>query len=392
MNLTILNDMTGCNGLSEFALVFNGSVGLEKGGLFGASHLAEHCMCDQVKAIEPRLLELGLSWNAYTSDNEVCFILNGLDRGVREMADEFAMLILDFRIPEEVFERERGIILAEYDMCASDQEKVAWMNFMRRKYGSYGPIGRRKDMESLTYSDFISFKDRNFSSPSYVKFTRAKGTERLLKSDLKRTVEFLRPKGEGEASRWAREMAFGDYPRLDAERGSSFGQQRILLACREFRSYELNGHSAYVYATILTDMLSNGMTSILKREVREKLGCVYSVSAALERVGQNRFLFVTSASANKGKVGLVERRLKEVFSDVISFIDAAAYRSSLTRIKARIEAEECVRHSCILDSDRLKCRADIASGAYDSRYREFVNFTLSLDLKGASYFIDTDFR
>lgn len=392
MKIKILNDTTDCNGLSEFALVFNGSVGLEKEGLFGASHLLEHCMCEQVKTIEPKLIELGLNWNAFTSNNEVCFILNGLEENVISMMNEFAILILNYKIPKEIFERERNVVLTEYNMYASDQEGEMWMNFMRLKYNSYDTSGRKKNLENLKYEDFMEFKNKYFDVPSYIKYTHSKNSKNLIESNIKEISNLLKDKEVNNISRWNKKMTYGNYKDIDVENNSTFESQRILFICKEFSSYDLDDHSSFTFSMILKDLLNNGLTSILMKEIREKLGFVYGISVSLIHLEQNKFLFLITTSAKKDKIDMVIKKFKEVLSNVVSYLDIKKYKSSIMGMKSKIKTSDCTRYSNILDESILRHRANITSGKFDDSYKKFIDFVLSLNLKSADYFIDTDFK
>jgi len=389
--MKIVNDTTNCNGLCEVAFVFNGSVGLESDGLYGVSHLLEHCMCEQVKTIEPELLELGLNWNAYTSNNEVCFILGGLEENVYKMMNKFALLILNYKIPKEVFERERDVVLTEYNMYASDQEGAMWMNFLRRKYNFYDPCGRKKDLEDLKYEDFMEFKDKYFVVPSYVKFTHPKKSRDLRESDFKEVVKFVSKKDDNIFLRWNRKMTYGNYKDVDIEKNSSFESQRVLMICKEFSSYDIDDHSSYSFSMILKDMLKNGLTSILMKEIREKLGYVYGISVETMRLEQNKFIFFITTSSRKDKIDTVKKKFKEVLSHLTTYISSKKYKSAITGMKSRIMMSECIRFSNVLDDVAIEHKNNIVNGKFDSSYKKFVDFVLSLDLKNAEYFIDTDF-
>lgn len=391
MKLKILNETTNCNGLCEFIMVFNGSVGLEKEGLFGSSHLLEHCMCEQIKTIEQSLLELGLNWNAYTSNNEVAFFISGLEENVRKMMNEFAMLILNYEIPKEIFERERNVVLTEFNVYASDQDGGMWMNFMRRKYNSYDPSGRKKDLEELKYEDFIDFKKKYFSSPSYVKFTHSANGKNLTESDVKDLIEYLKDKPDNKLTRWNRKMTYGDYKNVDIEKNSSFDSQRVLYICKEFSSYDLDDQSSYTFSLILRNLMKEGLTSILMKEIREKLGYVYSIGIDIVHLEQNKFLFLITTSAKKDKIDIVIKRFKEVLSNIISYIDIKKYKSTVTSMKSKIKMAECIRFSSTIDDAVILHRENIIKGKFDDSYKKFINFVLSLNFKSADYFIDTDF-
>jgi len=58
---------------------------------------------------------LGISQNAYTSDNEVVFHMKGLDKSLNEWRSRYIDLISEFNVSKEDFEKERKIIYIRDD-------------------------------------------------------------------------------------------------------------------------------------------------------------------------------------------------------------------------------------------------------------------------------------
>ena len=345
--MDLREQVTACRGLAEYEIVFNGSVGLEKAGTRGLSHLAEHCQCEKVKEIEPQLQQLGLNWNAFTDNNEVAFILNGLDKNVKKMIPLFTQKVLGYEVEEAVFERERGIVLAEYEMYASDQEGQMSINLGRKTLDCYDPIGNRKDLQDVTFKKFMKFKDSWMKTPSFVMYTHGSGTKCISQEDLKKAgieeTNSIEP--------WNKQLKYKIRDKYVKEDNAKFDSQRVIWAKRPFIS--VGNFKGSMYARILKQMLTGGLTSLLMQEIREKISGVYSIHCSVERVNKNDFIFNTSMPVPTQKADEVEEKLREIYGKLPQLLTQDKYDLAIDALSAGIKTQEYLRFSGILDDSRL---------------------------------------
>lgn len=387
--MNIKNFTTDCNGLCSFVIVYNGSAGLEKPGYRGISHLIEHCSCENVKPIEKELQELGISWNAYTNDNEIGFIIQGLVENVKKIMCRFSKAILEYKITEDVFEREKKVVLTEYNISASDQWNALEMNFYRRMLGSCGPIGYADDISSISFEDFMKFRDTLMKAPTYISFTHPKDVPDLTSDDLSEVAwpEF------NDFSKWNEVFEYKLHDGYKMENNSTFDSQRILLTCIPFVSSSKDSYQSFIYSNILRHLLTSGLTSILMTEIREKLGYVYGIYVSISHYNENDFLFKIISLMQADKLEIVKDRLKEVIDNIFDFITEENYCSALNSMHAQLKTQDCVEYLAqhdeakriahevlINDTERLK-----------QSYSDFIAFVEKLDLKSMDYFVDTDF-
>ena len=154
--------------LSGFYIVYNGSTNLEKKGWRGISHLCEHLVFKSVDHLLTDFDRDGLEYNAYTSSNNIVFYLTGLDRCVNKWKDTFLNLLLEFKITEEDFIKERLIVIEELSDCFNEQSQTHAMNLSRKLLNDFEPIGSRQDLEALTYADIKEFFELQYAKPSKI--------------------------------------------------------------------------------------------------------------------------------------------------------------------------------------------------------------------------------
>jgi predicted Zn-dependent peptidase len=154
--------------LSGFYIVFRGSTNLETSGNFGISHLLEHLICRNLKKIQDQFFREGITWNAYTSLNEVVFYFRGLEKNLSKFREKIIDIILDLNIERDSFKREKDIILEEYSQYFSRPSSNHFYNFSTKYLNSYGPMGLKEDIENISQIEVLKFYEKYFLEPSLV--------------------------------------------------------------------------------------------------------------------------------------------------------------------------------------------------------------------------------
>ena len=143
--------------MGGFVIVFNNSANIETDGYFGISHLIEHCMCENIKKYELDFEKYGIGYNASTDFDEVKFHISGLAEGVDKFKELFYNEIVNYKITRDVFERERQIVIQEFNDILSRPRQVFILNILRKYIQVNVPIGEFNDLENLTYEKFIDY-------------------------------------------------------------------------------------------------------------------------------------------------------------------------------------------------------------------------------------------
>ena len=236
--------------LSGFYIVYEGSTNVEKKGWYGVSHLMEHLVCKALDHLQDDLDRDGISWNAYTSSNEIVFYLTGLDDRVNKWKDKFVKLLTKFNITKEEFENERKIVLEEYTDSFNAQSEVHYLNLYRKLFNNYGPIGLKKDLEELKYMDILTFFELQYSKPTkIINVSKNKKYKNNLVSFTERDV--------------VSNLEFGDF-KVDLELGNDFKDKTSLIILSPVITED------FAYVNFINSMLGLGLNSPLYKEVREK--------------------------------------------------------------------------------------------------------------------------
>ncbi len=239
------------NDLSSFYILWEGSTNLEKKGNFGISHLVEHLQTKMIDHLQEDFDRDGVEWNLWTSSNDICMYIQGLDEKVNKWKHIIVDLIFDFKITKEDFENERKIVMEEYMDSFTDLSESHMLNLSRKLFNDYGPIGLKEDLESLKFLDIINFWELQYAKPTKV-INVSKNNPYKNK-----TLDFA----EREI---IKNVEYGDY-KVPFELNNDFKDKSSLIMLSPI----INEDFAYVH--YINAMLSLGLKSPLYQEIRESI-------------------------------------------------------------------------------------------------------------------------
>lgn len=312
--------------LSGFYVVYNGSTNFEKPGWRGLSHLMEHLVCKSFDHLQDEFDRDGISYNAYTSSNEIVFFLTGLDEKVKKWRNEFINLLTDFQITKEEFENERKIVLEEYSDSFNSQTSAHFMNLNRKLFNNFSPIGNKEDLEKLTYMDILNYFELQFTNPSKI-INVSKHSEyknNLINFDNKRVLNNLE---------------YGNFD-VPYELDNEFkGKSSIIIASPVIRE-------DFAYVKFINLMLGYGLTSPLYQEIREKKGLVYYVHISLSRMAENGINYISTQTSD-GNYDEVVNTIKMVFKNPKKYLTKSRFDIVKDLCKTNIKKEEILRYDSV---------------------------------------------
>ena len=286
--------------LSGFYVVYEGSTLLEGPGLRGASHLLEHLMAKTFDHMQDELQTHCVTWNAYTSVNEVVFWLQGLESELNLFRRKLLTCLSEFPITEEQFQNEKNIVLQEYKDVFSDPYWTHMHNVERSRFGYYSPIGHRDDLEALTLDKLRAYWEMWFTKPTKIisvsdryqhfesrPMARVAVLDRVLRPDHKQAIML--------------------------EANPQVQDNSVVLI-------QTNPISQDVPALkVAGRCLSGGLNSPLYQEIREKRGLCYGVWLTSERYNEE-YLFNLSANVSDANAHQMATIAMEVLNDPKKYV------------------------------------------------------------------------
>lgn len=290
--------------MGGFVIVFNNSANIETDGYFGISHLIEHCMCENIKKYELDFEKYGIGYNASTDFDEVKFHISGLAEGVDKFKELFYNEIVNYKITKDVFERERQIVIQEFNDILSRPRQVFILNILRKYIQVNVPIGEFNDLENLTYEKFIDYKEKYFSVPTFVFNTTPNKIKRNQFKTEPVKLKFIDNSGAPINEPNNKNLLIGS----KADTSSTIGY------ISKF-TYDMKSFEEYLYYTLIGNYLTYGLSAPLYKDLREDTGHVYEISASPVihyESSNNAFFAITLQTNPQFETEIKEKLLKSL--------------------------------------------------------------------------------
>ena len=320
---SIINKRPITKGIGAFVIVFKNVVTHEPKHLSGISHIVEHCLCEKMKEISSEHMADGLSFNASTSAKNVMFYMTGLDENLHLYKSKMLHSILDYTPTKEVFEREKSIVLAEYNRAFSDQGTEYYYNWQRKYFNNTAPIGTKATMTNITYEQFIDFINTYFRKPSHV-FNISK--DRFLEQvDCKQLKEVKSEK-------------YGLYTDFPTEHNSDFPSNLIMEFDKIYdKRYNVKNIKEAFYLGIISQYMSMGLNSPLMLDVREKLKSVYYVYSIFYFSNREESRFEAGSNCHPADKDQVKAAILKCFNEHLNKPDESRFNYVIRAIKNSIK-------------------------------------------------------
>ncbi len=324
----MISNITNPTDLSGLYFIYHGSTNLETKGIYGISHLGEHLKCKCFEYLQDELQENGISWNAYTSNNSIVFYFNGLEEflaPLRNTLIERMYAPVDSFLTEELFLKEKKIVLEEYNDCFTDQTETFMLNLSRKHWNDYSAVGLKEDLETMTYSQFLEFYSRQYEKP-----------DRIINISKKHIIE--------------KEFEFEN--RKNIIRNYSTPETCILEQSADFPDNLIMFFYRFVEKTdapimsIIQKMMSSGLNSPLYQEIREKRALCYNVRCMLESLGDSYLLGIMT-STTPDKKDIVTSTLENVFLEKHTHMTQKRFDLIKKSIVIAKKKKEIDRHNTI---------------------------------------------
>jgi predicted Zn-dependent peptidase len=353
--------------LAGFYIVYEGSTNLEKSGWYGISHLLEHLMCKNFEHLREDFKREGIDWNAYTSNNEIVFYFTGLEEYLSKRKYEIMDLMSEFNVTKEQFENERNIVLQEYTDYFSDQTESHLLNLNRKLFGFYEPIGLKEDLENLKFMDCLNFFDLQYANPT-----------KIINVSPKSAFKYDLPFEDRQIDK---EYKFGDYSDVVLEKMNDFGDKASLIMMSPVATSDFN------YITFINAMLASGLSSPLYKEVREKMGLVYHITANQERMN-NQGVSLIRTQTSSSNVDLVYDTVRKVINNPDEYLTQERFDTIKQAYEIKMKKDKINRYSnvtkwisppnWIIENIISTITLDQVRNVYD-KYFDFDKFHLSYD-------------
>lgn len=314
------NDQSNVEGFGYLNIFYNAGAKIESEKYRGVSHLAEHLISKVIEPIEEQLDAHGINQNAITSENFVLFYFNGLNENIKKF-EEKLLGVLSYSPTEIEFEKEKQIVLREYDNTFSEKRSLI-LNILRKYFNAYSAIGCKEDIQNISYQDYLDFQNRYFKHPTYIL--------RVGDTDLTNFYDELVYENSTETE-YTEEIR-----NIEPECNTS--SRNIFYV--DWMSTSLNNKDL----TLVEFYLGYGLMSPLYKELRDKLGLVYYVQADSMKIGSRRLFNIMYESDAKSEK-IIRKSIKKIINEIHSNVSENRFNNMKKTIESIIRKQNILNYS-----------------------------------------------
>jgi len=272
------SEVVSCQVLIKTGSIYEGT---RMGG--GLSHYLEHVVSGGTTStltesdIKERVQAIGGATNAYTGYEHTVYFINTTSAHYRDAMDLLIAYVTDCQFNETEYQREKPVIIQEFQMGENSPSRQLWSLFMKTAYHihpiRYPILGEKDIFLRMDKDDLISHYRRWYTPENMVVSVAGDvSREEALKSiidlagGVKRTGNppYVLPE---------------EPPQLSPRRvEKSLPMARLAQAQIGFRTITLTHPDLYAL-DVLAIIMGDGRTSRLYRKVRDQKGLVLSIDA-----------------------------------------------------------------------------------------------------------------
>jgi zinc protease len=348
----LIHESHGSRVVSSRVLVKTGSIyeGERMGG--GLSHYLEHVVSGGTTSkiteaqIKERLQAIGGASNAYTSYDHIVYFINTTREHHKEALTLLLAYVTDCQFNETEYQREKGVILQEFQMGENNPSRQLWYLFMKTAYRKhpvrYPVIGEKEIFLKMDKEDLVAHY-RRWYTPQNMVVSVAGDVD---KEEVLKTVLDLA--GKLKCAPDPPYVLPAEPPQLTPCRvEKSLPMARIAQAQLGFRTVALTNPDMYPI-DLLAVVMGDGRTSRLYQTVRDNKGLVLSISAGswTPAFAKGQFLISMDLAYDN-----LSKAIDAVWEELTDVQKNSVSKKALERAKNKVVADH------VFDQESVQSRA-----------------------------------
>ena len=282
--------------------------------LNGISHFLEHLFFKGTKRrpkpgqIWRELDRIGAQKNAFTSKEYTGYYVKSSSKHFNIGLDIVSDILINPIFKKEEIEKERGVILQEIAMYEDNPQRQAYDVFEDLIYGDppagWDTAGTPATVQGITRDDILAYKKSHYISSNAVVVVVGNIDPKEAFQKVEKAFSKL-ARGKKLAKQEVKENQ--KKPQIKFKK-KDVDQIHVRLGLRAYDMYDDRRFALQVLATIL----GGNMSSYLWKEIREKSGLAYYVSAGVEEYTDSGYL-LASAGVSRENLPKVITKITEIF-------------------------------------------------------------------------------
>lgn len=229
------------------------------------------------KEVSEAIDSIGGEFNAFTSKEYVAYYVKVAANHIDTALDVLSDMLIYSRFDQKEIDKERGVIIEEYNMYQdTPMYQIGW-DFERLIFGDqpmgWDQVGRKEVILKLNHEDFVNYK-RSLYVPKNIVIAAAGNLPKDLNSRIKKYFQF----DGANQSLFAAKLVENNSKRRVSIRNKKTEQGHI---CIGVPAYE-EEHKDHYALKLLSVILGGNMSSRMFLSVREAKGLAYYIHTATD--------------------------------------------------------------------------------------------------------------
>jgi len=286
----------------------------------GIAHFLEHMFFKggerypTPRSVSEAIDSIGGVFNAFTGNEYVGYYVKVAKEKINIAFDVLSDMLLNAKFDKDGLNRERGVILEEYNMYEDLPMRNIGDTFERMLFGDqplgWSTIGLKPVIKSVKRQDFVNYRKKFYTPPNLVVSVSGNTTTTEVKKLVNKYLSF---KASGKKNQPLPYRAPKKHSKKIKVVYKKTEQAHLVLGVPTFGGTHPDRYTAKVLAAVL----GGGMSSRLFTSVRERLGLAYYVKASSENYVDAGYLAV-SAGVDVNRVDLAIKTILNEFREIVA--------------------------------------------------------------------------
>lgn len=275
----------------------------------GVSHFLEHLFFKGTKSrprpgqIWKELDRIGAQKNAFTSKEYTGYYVKASAKHFDIALDIVSDILIEPLFKKEEIEKERGVILQELAMYEDDPRRQAFEIFEDLMYGDqpagWDVGGTPETVKNIARGDIVNYKKNHYITSNAVVVVAGNIDPETVFSKIERAFEKM-PEGKKLNKLKVKEAQRSPQVKFKSKQ---VDQTHLRLG---LRAYDMHDEKRYPLQ-VLSTILGGNMSSYLWKEIREKAGLTYYISAGAEEYTDSGYLLMSAGVAHENLTRTVKK-------------------------------------------------------------------------------------
>lgn len=307
----------------------------------GLSHFIEHMFFkgakkyQNTKEVSEAIDSVGGDFNAFTGKEYVGYFVKVAKKHIDLAMDVLSDMLIDARFDQEEIDRERGVILEEYNMYQdTPMHQIGW-DFERLIWGNqpmgWDQVGTKETIKSLMRKDFLVYRGKLYTPDNVVISVSGNASH----EDVVRKIEKMFIFNDGKKAYPAPGIKKNPDKTNIKLRNKKTEQAHVMVGFPAYKEL----HKDHYPLKLLSIILGGNMSSRMFLSVRERQGLAYYISCSTDDYTDTGIISTNAGVSLEG----IDKAITAVLGEYRKVVDEKVPEDELKKAKEFLKGKVILR-------------------------------------------------